>query len=449
MGMMKKKSLLSCRNLGFSYEKKKILENISLNFYPGEFVALLGRNGAGKSTLLSCLAGLLTSEFDHLAIEELDLLTAGRREVGRNLSYVPQEHEDMFPFSVLDVVVMGRTVFLGSFGAPGREDFQIAKDVLAELDIYDLAKRVYNTLSGGEKQLVLLARALVQTRKIIFLDEPTNHLDYKNRYRMLAQLKGLSRDHGSCVVACLHDPNHALLFADRVILLQEGRVLLEGRTKEVLSSEAVSQLYGIATLQDNHCGFQSIQPAFVHPSFKGRVLLLVGASGEGKTTTLQRAVTKNTGLKFGGIICPGTFRNGRRYSSTVKCLRSGESALFAKREKNDGGPFVFYDEGRGLADKALCAKELHGIDCVMVDEVGPLELKGDGNAPYLAPLLSLEKTRHIWAVRPGVVDEVCRRWMLVDPVIVTVSEPAALTRINQFLQENLQNNLQNKGIGEH
>ncbi len=448
--MMKKKSLLSCRNLGFSYQKKKILENICLNFYPGEFVALLGRNGAGKSTLLSCLSGLLTAEFDYLTIEEVDLSTAGRRAVARNLSYVPQEHENMFPFSVLDVVVMGRTVFLGSFGAPGSEDYQMAKNVLAELDISNLAKRVYNTLSGGEKQLVLLARALVQTRKIIFLDEPTNHLDYKNRYHMLAQLRGLSRNHGSCVVACLHDPNHALLFADRVILLQEGRVLVEGQTKEVLSSEAVSQLYGIATLQDNHSGLQSIQPAFVHPSFKGRVLLLVGASGEGKTTTLQRAVTKNNGLKFSGIICPGTFRNGRRYSSTVKCLHSGESALFAKREKNDGsGPFVFYDEGRGLADKALCAKEHQKTDCVMVDEVGPLELKGEGNAPFLAPLLSLEKTRHIWAVRPGVVDEVCRKWMLVDPVIVTVSEPGALTRINQFLQDNLHNNLQNKGMKEH
>ncbi|MCP4722715.1 MAG: hypothetical protein GY860_24940, partial [Desulfobacteraceae bacterium] len=102
-----------------------------------------------------------------------------------------------------------------------------------------------------------------------------------------------------------------------------------------------------------------------HGSCKGRVLLLVGVSGEGKTTTLQRAVTKNKGMKFGGIICPGTFRNNRRYSSTVKCLRSGESALFAKRKENDDGPFVFYDEGRGLADKALCAKELQGTDCVM------------------------------------------------------------------------------------
>jgi iron complex transport system ATP-binding protein len=179
-----------------------------------------------------------------------------------------------------------------------------------------------------------------------------------------------------------------------------------------------------------------------HGLCKGRVLLLVGVSGEGKTTTLQRAVTKNKGVKFGGIICPGTFRNNRRYSSTVKCLHSGASALFAKREKNDGGPFVFYDKGRRLADKALCTKEHRGTDCMVVDEVGPLELKGKGNAPFLAPLLSLDKTRHIWAVRPDIVDEVCRKWMLVDPVIVKVSRPDVQILIQQFLQKQF---LQKKG----
>ena len=431
---MEKKPVLSCRNLRFSYQKKEILKNISLDFYPGEFVALLGRNGAGKSTLLSCLCGLLPARFEHLAIEDLDLANAGRRDIARTLSFVPQEHDDMFPFSVLDVVVMGRTAFLGSFGAPGKIDIKQAKDVLAELHISDLAHRIYTSLSGGEKQLVLLARALVQTRKIVFLDEPTNHLDYKNRYHMLAQLKGLSRDHGSCVVACLHDPNHALLFADRVILLHEGQILREGKTKEVLSCDAVSRLYGIAARKGTDGGLESILPAFVHPSFKGRVLLLVGRSGEGKTTLLQQTVAENKGLTFGGIVCPGTFKNGRRYSSEVNCLSTGKSALFAKRTKTSGnGPFMFYDDGQALAAKALKAAGHCETDCVVVDEVGPLELKGQGHAPLLAPLLSLEKPMHIWAVRPDIVDEVCRRWMLVDPVIVEVSKPSTLTRIHDFL----------------
>jgi iron complex transport system ATP-binding protein len=434
MGMMEKRAVLSCKNLSFSYQKEQILNQISLDLYSGEFVGLLGRNGAGKSTLLSCLSGLLPAGFDHLSIDALDLATAGRRDIARSLSFVPQEHEDIFPFCVLDVVVMGRSVFLGSFGAPGKKDVQLAEDVLAELHIRDLANRVYTSLSGGEKQLVLLARALVQTRKIVFLDEPTNHLDYKNRYHMLAQLKGLSRDHGTCVLACLHDPNHALLFTDRVILLQEGRILLEGPTKEILSCDAVSRLYGIAARQGREERVQSILPAFVHPAFKGRVLLLVGSSGDGKTTTLQRAAAENRTVKFGGIVCPGTFRNGRRYSSDVHCLHTGETALFAKRKEGSSG-FVFYDNGRALADKALSSSGHLKTDCVVVDEVGPLELEGKGHAPWLAPLLSLETAKHIWAVRPEIVDAVCRRWLLADPVIVRVSEPGALDRIQQFLQK--------------
>jgi iron complex transport system ATP-binding protein len=434
MGLMEKKTVLSCKNLSFSYQKKKILKSISLDFHSREFVGLLGRNGAGKSTLLSCLCGLLPSDFEHLTIENFNLARLGRKGIARILSFVPQEHEDMFPFSVLDVVVMGRTVFLGSFGAPGKKDIKQAKEVLAELHISDLAHRVYTSLSGGEKQMVLLARALVQTRKIIFLDEPTNHLDYKNRYHMLAQLKGLRRDHGSCIVACLHDPNHALLFADRVILLHEGRILLEGKTREVLSCDAVSRLYGIAIRKDKDGGLENILPAFVHPAFKSRVLLLVGHSGEGKTTILQQAVTKKKGIRFGGVVCPGNFRNGQRYSSEIKCLHTGKSALFAKRTDTLGSsPFVFYSDGQDLADKALDADRNRETDCVVVDEVGPLELKGQGLAPLLAPLLSLEKPRHIWAVRPNIVNEVCRRWMLVDPVIVRVSELNALSRIHDFL----------------
>ncbi len=432
--MIAKNSLISCRNLNFSFADTRVLNKVSLDFYPGEFVALLGRNGAGKSTLLSCLCGLLPSRSDWLTVDGLDLSNAGPREIARRLSYVPQEHEEMFPFSVLDVVVMGRTVFLGSFGAPGKKEGEMALKVLGELGISDLAHRVYTSLSGGEKQLVLLARALVQTRKIVFLDEPTNHLDYKNRYLMLSQLKRLSRDDGSCVVACLHDPNHALLFADRVILLHQGEILDEGSTRGVLSGDAVSRLYGIAAWQNKGSEPQSIFPAFVHPGFKGRVLLLTGHSGEGKTTMLRQIVEENMEAGFGGLVCPGTFKNGRRYSSHVHCLSTGASAPFAERADTHGG-FIFFDEGRALSDRALESARNQNKNCVIVDEVGPLELRGQGHAPLLAPLLSLETPRHIWAVRPDVLDAVCHRWMLADPVIVNVSKPDALQRIHDFLNQ--------------
>ncbi|MBN4063976.1 ATP-binding cassette domain-containing protein [bacterium AH-315-I07] len=422
--------LLSCVNLNFSHREKHILDNVSLEFRKGEFVALLGKNGAGKSTLLSCLLGILPSQFDHLELSGIVPTKSMRTEIARKVSFVPQEHDDMFPFAALDVVVMGRTAFLGAFGAPTAEDYQLARDVLEELYVSHLESRVYNTLSGGEKQLILLARALVQTRTMILLDEPTNHLDYKNRYHILAILKKQCIQYDSCVVACLHEPNHAALFADRVILLDEGRIVADGETAAVMTNERLSRLYGIAIGRNK----QLVEPCFSQPSFAGKVLLLVGASGEGKTTTLQRIIENNREKRFSGLLCPGTWKNGRRYSSTARCIRTGKSALFAVRQNTNGnGPFIFSSEGQELAEKALAADKQHSSECIIVDEVGPLELRNAGYAPHLAPLLSLQKPLHIWAVRPDIVEHVCAKWMLVDPVIVPVTAADACSRIQRFL----------------
>jgi len=138
-------------------------------------------------------------------------------------------------------------------------------------------------------------------------------------------------------------------------------------------------------------------------------------------------------MGFGGIICPGTFKNGRRYSSSVHCLGTDRSAPFAQRKDTHGGGFIFFDEGQTLADLALDSAPNKEKNCVVVDEVGPLELRGLGHAPLLAPLLSLGKPRHIWAVRPDIIEAVCQRWMLADPVIVNVGQPDALARIQEFL----------------
>ncbi len=423
-------TLLSCKRLNFSYQEKQVLHDVSLECRKGEFIALLGKNGAGKSTLLSCLLGILASTSQRLDICGLDPAKASRDEIARKISFVPQEHDDMFPFSVLDVVVMGRTAYLGLFGAPSSADYQRAHQVLSELYISHLAERTYNTLSGGEKQLVLLGRALVQTRTLVFLDEPTNHLDYKNRYQILASLKKQCVENDSCVVACLHDPNHAKIFADRVLLLAEGKIVAAGSTSEVMTGPTLSRLYGIAVNRLNTI----IEPCFSQPSFVGKVLLLVGASGEGKTSILQTILENNKGIKFGGIICPGIWKNNRRYSSKVTNILTGESTLYAKRQKNHGdAPFNFFQEGQQIADTALLAEQHHNTDCVVIDEVGPLELRDGGHAQHLAALLSLKNPKHIWAVRPSIVAHVCSKWMLVDPVIVDVKKSNALDQIYSFL----------------
>lgn len=433
---MAENMLLTCRGLSFSYQKDKILDGIDLDFEKGEFIALLGRNGAGKSTLLSCLSGLYSAEYKSLELGDIRLQDAGRREIAKRISFVPQEHEDIFPYTVAEVVVMGRTVFLGTFGAPQAIDFEKTDEVLQELHISHLKERIYTTLSGGEKQLVLLARALVQSRNLIFLDEPTNHLDYKNRYHMLATLKKLRDKDESCIVACLHDPNHALLFADKVLLLEQGKIVAQGPTKEVLTAEAVSRLYGIATIKEKSAHMECIHPSFIHSSFASKVLLLVGASGEGKTSLLQKCIESQPRTSFGGIINPGTWKNNRRHSSTAHCLTTGEKTLFCKRPQDDA-PFTFYPEGMELAERALSVACNRNNECIVVDEVGPLELNGKGYAPHLPSLLSLETPKHIWAVRPSIVEQVCNKWMLVDPVIVSVTDTDALRKVQQFIQGNL------------
>lgn len=423
--------LLECRRLNTRYREIQVLHDINLQFHPGEFTALLGKNGAGKTTLLSSLLGIVPSTFQHLTIGGLNPLETNRAEIARQVSYVSQDHDDMFPFSVLEVVVMGRTARLGPFGAPSREDFEDSRKILEELHILHLADRIYTTLSGGEKQLVLLARALVQTRTMVFLDEPTNHLDYKNRYRILASLKHQCQSHRTCVVACLHDPNHATLFADRVILLEKGRIIGKGPTREVMTGERISRLYGLPV----HIEGNSVEPSFSRPSFSAKVLLLTGTSGAGKTTSLQQAVQKIQGRKkIDGILCPGTWKNGRRFSATAMRIATGEEAPFIRRKNENGdGPFIFFPEGARLADAALKAGQHTDTDCIIIDEIGPRELKDGGFAPFLAPLLSMEHLKHVWAVRPSIVEHICSKWLLVDPVIVEVTEDNAVQKIENFI----------------
>lgn len=238
---------LVCRNLHFSYNGTAILRAVDLDVEKGEFCVLLGRNGSGKTTLIYCLAGLLQLQKGSVTIDGLDLAAASRAEIARRVSLVPQEHADIFPFRVLDVVVMGRTAMLGFARRPGGEDYLAARKVLAELDAEPLAERNFNRISGGERRIALLARAILQAEGTLFLDEPTNHLDFNNKYRLLAKIKGLCRDKSTRVVASLHDPNLAAQFADTVVMLSGGRVMASGDVHKVMTAAMISRLYQTPT----------------------------------------------------------------------------------------------------------------------------------------------------------------------------------------------------------
>jgi iron complex transport system ATP-binding protein len=182
-----------------------------------------------------------------VAIDGMDLTEASRGEVARRVGLVPQEHADIFPFRVLDVVVMGRTARFGFAQRPGPDDYLAAYRVLAELDARNLAERNFNRISGGERRIALLARAMLQADGGLLLDEPTNHLDFNNQYRLLKKIKGLCREKGTCVVASLHDPNLAARFADSVVMLAGGRVLAGGAVDRVMTAAMVSRLYQTPT----------------------------------------------------------------------------------------------------------------------------------------------------------------------------------------------------------
>jgi len=240
--------ILKCRTLGFKYGKTQILENVSFEIESGLFYAILGKNGSGKTTLLHCLNGILQPDRGSIEIEKQNIATMSRKQVARQVSLVPQEHLEVFPFTVLDVVVMGRAPFLKMTQVPSDNDYRLALEALKTLASENLAQANFNRISGGERQIALLASALVQTTKIMLLDEPTNHLDFNNQYRLLSKIKELCRTRETSVVATMHDPNMAILYADRVIMVKDGRIVVKGRTEKVMTTTNINTLYETQTV---------------------------------------------------------------------------------------------------------------------------------------------------------------------------------------------------------
>lgn len=243
--------MLKVDNLCFAYQKKKVLREVSFTVDRGELVCLLGANGSGKTTILKCLNGILKPCAGEILLDGLNISTLNQREIARYISVVPQEHSMVFSYHVLDVVTMGVTPYLGFGRMPVEEDYFKAKQILHLLGIENLTYRNYNRLSGGERQLVLIARALMQDTHYLVMDEPTSHLDFKNQYLLMLELKKLTRQ-GRGIITALHDPNLALKFCDRIIIIKDGRVLARGKTGQVMTGENLKKAYGIDIFVNNH-----------------------------------------------------------------------------------------------------------------------------------------------------------------------------------------------------
>lgn len=236
---------LDVRDLSFSYGERKILDEVSFSLKKGEFLSVLGPNGVGKSTLFRCILGRLTEFTGEIRSDGTDIRRLSRREAARRIAYIPQIHQPTFEYSVIDTVLMGTTRQLASpFSQPGRAQVDRAMAALERLGIAHLADRSFTHLSGGEQQLVLVARALAQQSEVLIMDEPTSALDYGNQLRILELVRELA-DEGYAVLLSTHNPQHALSYATRILALSGGRVAALGAPGEVLTPELVRTLYGV------------------------------------------------------------------------------------------------------------------------------------------------------------------------------------------------------------
>lgn len=236
---------LSARDLAYGYPERRIGAEIALDLKPGEVLALLGPNGSGKTTLLKTLLGLLPAQGGEVTLDGRPLAALSIAERARLLGYVPQAHAGTFAFSVFTVVLMGRTAHGGLFAAPSAHDREIALAMLERLGVATLAQRPYTQISGGERQLALIARALAQEPRYVVLDEPTASLDFGNQGKVMAEIRRLAAQ-GLGVLFTTHDPNQALRYADHVLMIRDGRALAAGKAAELLTPERLGALYGVA-----------------------------------------------------------------------------------------------------------------------------------------------------------------------------------------------------------
>ena len=237
--------MIAVSDLSVRLNGQLILDQVSLTARPGEVTALLGPNGSGKTTLLLSLSAQIPPQEGHILLADQPLDGLKIRDLAQVLAIVPQEHHPVFPYTVREVILLGRLSRVGFWSQPGARDREVVTEIIELLGIKHLADKPYTRISGGERQLALLGRCLAQEPLVLLLDEPTNHLDFRNQVMILQLIGNLAHRQGLTVLLTLHDPNLALVFADQVILLAAGRIVAQGRPADVISPETMAQLYGL------------------------------------------------------------------------------------------------------------------------------------------------------------------------------------------------------------
>ncbi len=237
--------VIKTKNLDWAYDGVKVLDDVSLNIKSGTFTGILGPNGAGKTTLLKLILNLLQPERDSILINGMDIRTYSRKDLAKIEAYVPQSVKIDFTFTVEQVVMMGRTPFLGRFDRESRKDIRIAEWAMKETGVLELKEKLITHLSGGELQRVVIARALTQEPVILALDEPTSHLDIHHQINILSIIRSLAKRKSLTIVAVLHDVNHALEYCDNLFLLDQGKIVNTGSPEKVITPKVMKEVYNL------------------------------------------------------------------------------------------------------------------------------------------------------------------------------------------------------------
>ncbi|MBO6123505.1 MAG: ABC transporter ATP-binding protein [Methanobrevibacter sp.] len=242
--MVIENKLFEVKNISFDYDGEEIFSNISFFIDKGDVLCILGPNGTGKTTLIKCLNGLHDIKSGEISVNGNDMKKLSFKQISKHIGYIPQSHVPSFPFKVFDVVLMGRAPYLNLTDSPKDEDVEIAEDALKTLGIEDLKDKEYTNLSGGERQLVFLARVLCQKPDILILDEPTSHLDFGNQIKLLEIIDNLAKS-GLSIIMSSHFPDHAFLSSTKVAIMKDGGFIDFGTPDDVVSEENLRKAYSI------------------------------------------------------------------------------------------------------------------------------------------------------------------------------------------------------------
>jgi iron complex transport system ATP-binding protein len=243
---------IDIRKVSFRYTDQWVIEDLSFHVDRGEFCGIIGPNGSGKTTLLKILYGLIYPQKGLVFIDGGELRRMKRSDIAKKIAVLPQDTQISFPFTALEVVLMGRSPYLGRLQFEGREDFEIAERAMRLTDTLHASRRPINELSGGERQRILIARALAQEPEIILLDEPTSNLDINHQVEFYDLISRLNREKRLTILTVSHDINLASEYCRKIILLKAGRIFKMGSPKEVVVEESIRQVYGRRVLVDEN-----------------------------------------------------------------------------------------------------------------------------------------------------------------------------------------------------